>query len=631
MSSLEYLKKYWGHTSFRPPQDDIIQHALERKDTLVLLPTGGGKSICFQIPALMTDGICIVVSPLIALIKDQVEQLNNRGIKAAAIFSGMKKTEIDITLDNCVYGNFKFLYVSPERLKTPIFLERSRKMSISYLVIDEAHCISQWGYDFRPPYLEILAFKNTLPNITTMALTASATEVVKEDIINKLLLSKPVIFTSSFGRSNLSYSAFELQDKQKKLIDILKSVNGTAIIYCKSRKTTENISKLISSHGLSATYYHAGLSNEVRSNVQHQWITNKVRVIVSTNAFGMGIDKPDVRLVVHYDIPDSIEAYYQEAGRAGRDEKKAFAVLLYQRLDFTKQAKYVEERFPSADQLKHLYQCLSNYYKLAIGSGELSDFDFDIDHFCRIYELSALTTYNGLKRLQGEGLVQLTENYVRSSKIRLLIGKSDLYAFQIANEQFDPLIKAMLRLFGGELFTGFVTPNYQQLSQLSQLSPSDIRGKLVYLHKHQVLEYIAANQRPQVTFLTPRLDAKTLPLNKKLIEERKKVALEKMKAMQHYAANDQTCKTRLIQEYFGEKTYTSCGICDICLSKKRESNSQEKIDSMKAEIMRSKTKWVDQLQEKLDSSGDTFSEALRQLVHEEKINVDFNGKISFLD
>lgn len=637
MSAQSYLKKYWGHNSFRNPQEDIINTVVAGRDVLVLLPTGGGKSICFQIPALMTEGLCIVVSPLIALIKDQVEQLSGRGIKAAAIFAGMTSTEIDVTLDNCIYGDFKFLYVSPERLKSPLFLERTRKMKVSFLAIDEAHCISQWGYDFRPPYLEIVEFKNTLPNAITIALTASATKEVRRDIIEKLHLDNPKVFTASFRRSNLSYSVFKEEDKLRKTIEILNSVHGSSIVYCRNRKSTEEIAHKLSMNGIKSTFYHGGVNSDQRNKSQKNWIENKERVMVATNAFGMGIDKPDVRTVIHYDVPDNIEAYYQEAGRAGRDEKKAFAVLLYHEHDLDKQQQYIEDSFPSVEEMKHAYQCLANYFKLAIGSGYLIDYDFELSHFSSTYDMRTLQAYNVLKKLEGEGLIQLNENYHKAAKVKLNLSKEELYSFQISNENFDLLLKSLMRLYGGELFNNFVRLNFNHISQLTGTSASDIRGKLVYLDKLKCIDYIPSNQRPQLTFLTPRLDAKTLKIDKKLLEHRKQTAVSKLNQVRRYVKEQHTCRTRFIEAYFDELSALSCGTCDICVRRKKQEHFTGNVTAAKTRVLQYinelKAETIPnarQLMKTIELSEDVFAEATRQLIEEKKISIDFNGLISLI-
>lgn len=567
----QILKQYWGYDSFRPLQEDIIQSVVENEGTLALLPTGGGKSICFQVPALMLEGICIVVSPLIALMKDQVQQLKRRDIRAVAIYSGMSRREIDITLDNCIYGGFKFLYVSPERLKTELFIERAKQMNISLLAIDEAHCISQWGYDFRPPYLEIAAFRKELGIGRTVALTATATKEVKEDMIAKLELKDCQLFQKSFVRDNLSYSAFRLESKEQKLLEILSRVGGSSVVYVRSRKRTQEISNLLVRNGFSSSFYHAGLSGKERDDRQEAWIHNRVRVMVATNAFGMGIDKPDVRTVVHMDLPDSLEAYYQEAGRAGRDEKKAFAVALYHHQDVNELKERAEQSVVSLAEIKRTYQALANYYKLAIGSHSFSSFAFNFEQFIKTYKLPGLSTFATLKKLSDEGLIQLSDGFYEKSRIGFLMEKQDVYKYQVANPKLDPLIKNMLRLYGGEAFSTYIEIKEKELSNLTKSSVGQVKKWLQYLHDQQVVDYQSSSDSQQVTFLLPRQDAANLPIDNARIEWRRKLAAQKAQAVIDYVET-KLCRTNVFQSYFDEKPVDVCGICDNDLENKKQSD-----------------------------------------------------------
>ncbi len=564
------LKQYWGYETFRPLQEDIVRSVLNGHDTLALLPTGGGKSVCFQVPALALPGVCIVVSPLIALMKDQVEQLRKRQIPAAALYSGLSKREIDITLDNCVNGHLKFLYLSPERLKTDIVKERIKRMPVSLLAIDEAHCISQWGYDFRPPYLELATLRELIPTTPIIALTATATDVVKADIQEKLAFRKNAnVYQKSFARANLSYSVFEEEDKERKLLEILKKVPGTAVVYVRSRKRTREIAEVLLRQRISATYYHAGLDNETRAARQESWIKSQVRVVVATNAFGMGIDKADVRTVIHMDLPESPEAYYQEAGRGGRDEKKAYAVLLYSPLDLKQLAERVETAYPAVEMLRKVYQSLANYLKIAVGSSQYASFDFDIEDFQRKYNLPAITTYHALKRLEGEGFIQLNEGYYSPSRLMFAVNNKQLYEFQVANSLLDPLIKTILRVYGGELFSSFMQISEQTLARQLQCSELDLVRHLELLHQKNIVVYEKQKDKPQITFLTERYDAARLPLNVQHLEERKKTDLLRVNAMIGYATNSLRCRTALLLEYFGEIAEKDCGVCDNCLQKKK--------------------------------------------------------------
>jgi ATP-dependent DNA helicase RecQ len=575
----------WGYRQFRPMQEDIISSVLSGKDTLALLPTGGGKSVCFQVPALAVEGICIVVSPLIALMKDQVEQLKRRHINAIAIYSGMSKREIDIALDNCVFGQVKFLYVSPERLKTDIFRERLKRMKVGLLAVDEAHCISQWGYDFRPPYLEIAEIRELIPEVPVIALTATATDVVKLDIQEKLLFKQGQVFQKSFARANLSYSCFHEEDKERKMLDILTKVPGTAIVYVRSRKRTKEISEFLRKNRIRADYYHAGLPNEIRAQKQDDWIKNKTRVIVATNAFGMGIDKPDVRVVIHMDLPDNPEAYYQEAGRAGRDEKKAYAVVLYNDSDLSDLELRLEQSYPAIELMRRVYQSLANYLKIAVGSSQLASYDFDIEDFQKKYDLPAITTYHALKKLELEGFLQLNESFYSPSKVMFTVDNKRLYEFQVANYALDPLIKVLLRMYGGEMFINYIQISERSTARNMQRSELDIIQMLLRLQELDIISYDKQKDKPQVTFMTERYDAARLPINVQQLEERKKIDQAKLKAMTAYVQHLFRCRTALLLEYFGEIAEADCGVCDNCLKKKKNGILQEKPGLYRTKIL----------------------------------------------
>ncbi len=626
MNPSEILKQYWGYDSFRPMQEDIIQSVLEGKDTLALLPTGGGKSICFQVPGMALEGICIVVSPLISLMRDQVDQLQQRGIKAAAIYSGMSKREIDITLDNCIYGGFKFLYVSPERLKTEIFIERARQMNINMLAIDEAHCISQWGYDFRPPYLEIAAFKNEIGIPRLIALTATATKEVKLDIAEKLEMNEVQIFQKSFARANLSYSAFKLENKEGKLLEILGNVPGTSVVYVRSRKRTREVAEALRRHSISADYYHAGLSGKDRADKQSAWIQNNIRVMVATNAFGMGIDKPDVRTVVHLDLPDSLEAYYQEAGRAGRDERKAYAVALYHPQDIDELRDRSDRSVVSLDQIKRTYQALANYFKMAIGSHALSSFPFNYEQFVNTYNLPMVETYAALKKLSDEGLIQMTEGFYERSKITFLLDKGETYKFQIANPKLDPLIKTLLRLYGGEVFVGYSKIKERDIGSLLKTDKVQVRQWLKFLNDNEVIDYQPALDSATITFLTPRLDAEKLPIDSKQIAWRKKLTQEKAEAVIEYMKSTD-CRTQIFQRYFDEETTLTCGICDNDLEKKKQLKSSE-IPVDKVEEVLEAPRNISELRALMANyTQDQIMEALRILIEDKKV-IEKNAKFS---
>lgn len=606
------LQQFFGYSEFRPAQLGIVMSAMEGKDALALLPTGGGKSICFQVPALAMEGICVVVSPLIALMKDQVDNLRKRGVLASAIYSGMSRREIDTVLDNCIYGNYKFLYVSPERLKSELFIDRFKKMKVCLLAIDEAHCISQWGYDFRPPYLEIAAIRQWHPQVPCMALTASATPRVKQDIIDKLELRQPQVFVRSFSRKNLSYTVRFAENKLEQGIRILQRVPGTAIIYARNRKGTKELAGLLNQAGIPATFYHAGLPGEVRESRQQEWKSNKIRVMVATNAFGMGIDKPDVRLVLHLDLPENLENYYQEAGRAGRDELKAYAVLLTNEQDLKTLWDRAEIAYPPIEYLRKVYQCLANYYRMAVGSGLMVSFDFDLQDFCQTYSLDLLITYNALKVLQEEGFVELNESFFAPSKIKFVVNHGKLYEVQIAHAKLDPLIKVLLRTYGGELFTEFMSIQENKLAKAMQMSEIQLVQGLQQLDKLGVLAYEQRKDKPQVTFLTERFDAGKLPLQSKRIAERRENAVEKADSMISYVRNAQVCRANQISHYFGEVSDHQCGICDVCIQQKKQGG---------AHYVKVKSKIIQTLQEGKRFSMHTLEEVTGLKKEQETIEV----------
>ena len=578
------LKKYWNHDQFRPLQEDIINAVLSGRDVLALLPTGGGKSVCFQVPALLRDGICIVVTPLVALMKDQVEQLKKKDIEAVAVYAAMSRAQINILLDNCVYGNVKFLYVSPERLQTDMFVARFQRMKVGLIAVDEAHCISQWGYDFRPPYLQVATMRDVHPQVPVIALTATATRQVATDIMEKLRFGRDAVrFQKSFARDNLSFVVRETENKSKKLLEVLQKVSGTAIIYARSRKATQELAQWLTQRRISAAFYHAGLSFEDRTKRQDAWISNQVRVMVATNAFGMGIDKPDVRLVIHLDLPENIESYYQEAGRGGRDGKRAYAVVIFHHSDVQNLEAKVEQSQPPPEYLKRVYQALGNYYQLAEGSAKGESLDFDLQDFSERFKLHAGEVFHALRKLESEGLIAFNESFYSPSTIHMLMDRARLYAFQIANARFDPIIKLLLRLYGGEMISGFSNVSEDQLAHGLKVSRSEVITTLKHLNDLRVVLYQPVKDKPQLTFVLPRQDADHLPLNYQRLEERRQLILSRMKAMAAFVTTDR-CRMVQIQEYLDEHAIKTCGICDVCVNQRKKSDKRA-FDEMRKEVL----------------------------------------------
>ncbi|WPR74155.1 RecQ family ATP-dependent DNA helicase [Algoriphagus sp. NG3] len=595
----EILHQVFGHADFRPVQKEIIEAVLAGKDTLALLPTGGGKSLCYQIPALTVEGICLVVSPLIALMKDQVDALKAKGIKAAAIYSGMSYREIDRTLDNCIYGDYKFLYVSPERLKAELFIERFRQMKVNLIAVDEAHCISQWGYDFRPPYLEIALIRPFHPTVPVLALTASATPQVCADIKERLEMKKAAEFQQSFARKNLSFSVRLIENKLEKGLEILRRIDGSAIWYVRNRQGTHKIAKALSQLGISAAAYHAGLSMQERAQKQEAWMKSEVRVMVSTNAFGMGIDKPDVRMVIHNEPPENIENYYQEAGRAGRDGAKSYGVLLTNQQDFETVLKRAELIYPPLDFVRRVYQCLANYFRIAVGSNMLSSFDFEWSDFANTYDLGVLETFYALKLLEEEGFIGLSESYYSPSKIHFTVDPSRLYEIQIAYAKLDPVVKIIMRTYGGNVFSEYIKIQEAKLAKSLNSSEMEVVKALKQLEQLEVMVYDQRKDKPQITFLTPRYDAGKLPLNFKRIELRRGLTLEKAKSMVAYGRQNELCRTQFIQEYFGENTDEQCGVCDICIANRKAIHPDKAENRIRSKIL-----------ETLGSSGELTEQEL---------------------
>ncbi|ADY50985.1 ATP-dependent DNA helicase, RecQ family [Pseudopedobacter saltans DSM 12145] len=584
MSIHQILKQYWGYDHFRPLQEDIITSVMENYDTLALLPTGGGKSICFQVPALAKEGICIVVSPLIALMKDQVENLQKRGIKALAIISGMGKREIDIALDNCVYGDIKFLYISPERLMTDLVRERIRYMKVNLFAIDESHCISQWGYDFRPPYLHIHEVRSLHPKVPVIALTASATAIVQRDIVEKLHFKDAKIFKQSFARENLSYSVLILENKLQKMVQICNNLKGSGIVYVRTRKDTVELSKFLSQYGISAAFYHAGLDAESRNLTQKKWISDEVRVIVATNAFGMGIDKPNVRFVIHYEMPESPEAYYQEAGRGGRDGQKAYAVMFYQEQDGLIFRKRFDQSFPPIDEIKKVYHCLCNYLQIPFGAGNGVSYNFNIAEFSSRFQLDVIMAISAIKTLEANDYLVMSENALLPSRVQFLVGGEDLYKFQVENYKYDFFIKSLLRIYGG-VFESFVAIKESEIAKRTSFSTTEVTAILRELNKLEVITYVEKTDQPLLTFMQPRYGLENLYIDAAYYKQRKEVYQAKMDAMFGYVERNE-CRSQQLLRYFDEDNATECGICDVCIDNKRALQLKSKIIEELLEALR---------------------------------------------
>lgn len=580
----DILKKYWGYNTFRPLQQEIIDSVLAGHDTLALMPTGGGKSICFQVPSLLQDGLCLIISPLIALMKDQVYNLKKKGIPALFIYSGMSFIEIKKTLQNAAYGNFKFLYVSPERLETDLFLEFLSSIKINLIAVDEAHCISQWGYDFRPSYLHIADIREQFPGIPVLALTASATVEVQKDICDKLHFTKDhQRFHQSFERANISYSVFDVSTRKNKLINILKKVEGSGIVYCKSRKRTKEIAEFLILNGISADYYHAGLGNEERSRKQEDWINNKTRIISCTNAFGMGIDKPDVRTVIHYDVPDALENYYQEAGRAGRDQKKSYAVLFYDDSELKELERQSAIRFPSKEKIRQVYAAICNYFQLASGTGEGVSYDFDINSFVKKFKLDAFLVNNVLKILEQEELINYSEQFFSPSTLVFTTSKNELQEIEKSYPQYDEVIKGLLRSYDG-IFDFPCSISETQLAKFISIKKENFIASLHEIQRLGIIDYTPQKETPQISFLQNRADANDLVINEKNLLKRKQAFEKRLAGIIYYLKNKNRCRSKMIAAYFNDPDVRRCGICDNCLRDKKILLTAGEFNTIKEEI-----------------------------------------------
>ena len=641
----DILKQYWGYDSFRPLQEDIINSVLAGKDTLALMPTGGGKSLCYQVPGLIKEGVCLVISPLIALMKDQVENLRRKNITAYAIYSGMTRKEVINVLKVAGQSNCKFLYVSPERLETSLFKEYLPAIDVNLIAVDEAHCISQWGYDFRPPYLRIAALREEIRNIPVLALTASATTEVQNDICDKLRppqtareglvrgrligdsIKEWIVFRQSFERANLSYSVFKVDSRINKIIEILKNVPGCGIVYCNSRKRTKEIADLIKMHGISADHYHAGLTQEERNAKQEQWIQNKTRVIVCTNAFGMGIDKPDVRVVVHADIPDCLENYYQEAGRAGRDGKKAYAVLLYNDKDQKDLEESIQVRYPSLSDIRNVYQSISNYLQIPSGTGE-GQYDFDIIDFIKKFKLNSQTVFYSLKILEQDEWLSFSEQVFLPATVRFTTNKEYLYQFEKDHPYLEPLIKTLLRAYEG-IFEYPASISENTLAFLLKKEKAEVKNQLVQLHRYHLIGYVPQRDSSQLLLLRARRKAEDLSIDMLAFNKRKERFARRIRLMIQYVQEMAGCRSKMIGSYFGDHELKDCGICDNCLRNRSIHLSKEEFDSINSRIVNSMKDQSIHTKELLQQLAGINKEKAWKVLHhlqaENKIELDKAG------
>lgn len=625
---LNILKQYWGYDDFRPLQGDIIKSVASGKDTLGLMPTGGGKSLTFQVPTMVMEGVCIVVTPLIALMKDQVENLKKRSIPAAAIYSGMSKDDILLTLENTVFEAYKFLYVSPERLSTSIFIEKIKQTKVCMIAVDESHCISQWGYDFRPSYLKIADIREIIPDAPILALTATATLEVVDDIQDKLHFKEKNVFRKSFLRTNLAYIVRTTENKDNQLLNILNKVQGTSVVYVRNRKKTKEVADFLNQNGIVAEHFHAGLKNETKDARQQRWKNDETRVIVSTNAFGMGIDKPEVRTVVHLDLPDSLEAYFQEAGRAGRDEKKAYAVVLFNNSDIAKMRKRVADTFPEKDMVRKVYKALGDYYEIAEGYGLDAVFPFDLADFCSKFKLPMLVAYNSLKILQQAGYLELTDEQDNSSRVLVIVNKDDLYNIKFTADQ-DKMLHVLLRSYTG-LFTDYAYISEEIIAGRLNWNKEKVYDILVELSKERVIQFIPRKKIPFVTYIHEREDPQRLNLGKEAYDNRKERYINRAKSVLDYVKEQNVCRSQVLLAYFGETNNKPCGQCDICLKQKEQQVTEADFDKIRLavlELLSSKTLSIEEIISQLPFKEAKIIQVVRFLIDQKILTQDKNMKL----
>ena len=623
---LAILKEYWGYDCFRGIQEDIIRSIGRNEDTLGLMPTGGGKSITFQVPALSQEGLCLVITPLIALMKDQVQSLRQRGIKALAIYAGMSRDDIITALENCIFGNYKFLYISPERLDTELFRTKLRRMKVCMIKVDESHCISQWGYDFRPAYLKIAEVRQLLPDVPILALTATATPEVAKDIQKQLCFKRENVFRMSFERENLAYIIRNTDNKHDELLHILQHQPGSAIVYVRNRRRTKEIATALQKAGITASFYHAGLDDATRDLRQQDWLSGKERVIVATNAFGMGIDKPDVRLVIHMDLPDSMEAYSQEAGRAGRDGKKAYAIILYAKSDRTTLLKRIADSFPPKEYIRDIYEHLQYYYQMAMGDGQGCVKEFDIEDFCRKFKYFPVPVDSALRILTQAGYLEYTDTQDNASRLLFTLKRDELYKLREMGEEMELLIQTVLRSYTG-LFTDYTFIDEEAMAVRTGLSRSRVYELLTHLSHLRIASYIPRKKTPYIIYTRERVEAKQLNLSHEIYEDRKERYQKRIENMLAYASNDKVCRSRLLLYYLGEKNEHNCGICDVCLQRRKKSDTAtQPLAERIMQLLRAQAMTPGMLARQLPEDKELLVDMLHKLIDTERIIV-INGML----